>query len=306
MSHLELDTRLSAAALGASGARPLGFSSLQGGLYATLRALGVGPGSEVLCDPLFPFAALAVLHAGGRPRTPILDEYSVAATPAAWRTAWVPGVDVIVATAAFGADAGVSQLGLEVAVVLDRAHSVPSAIDMEAFAAVGFSFARGKPIDAGEGGLVLFASDDLRDRAHAWSCFGVLPDGAVLPGTPGLNLRPHPALPALVARARVRLEELLPAATAAGADLSAQLEPLGARRLLAGDEGWLHPFLSAPASALPDRLEAGGLAWRRCALKGTGAALAHSESTRARLRAQAVADRLHWYRPLLPPIWEEK
>ncbi len=66
-----------AAALGqASTGGSFAVSSLQLGLYCTLRGLGIGPGSVVACDPVFPFATLAALHMGAavvHPRVVIHD-----------------------------------------------------------------------------------------------------------------------------------------------------------------------------------------------------------------------------------------
>lgn len=308
MSPLALDHRLALAALGAppEPLHPLGFSSLQAGLYATLRALGVGPGSEVLCDPLFPFAALVVLHAGGQPRFPMLDDQGPVPRVEAWRAALRVGVEVIVATVPFGVDADVATLGDDAPLVLDLAHAMPAPVEHTGAAAVGFSFARGKPIDAGEGGLILFGSDELRNLAHAWACFGTLPDGAQQRGIPGLNLRPNPILPSLVVAGRARLEGLIDAVSAAGEELGLQLRHHGAQPLPRSQARcWQHPFLFPPRALPPGEIQADGILFKRCRLSFTGAEIAMESDAEVRWRAREMADRLYWYRPVLRPIWEE-
>lgn len=290
---------------------PLAVSSLQAGLYVTLRAFGAGPGAAVLCDPLFPFGALAALHAGARPVFPMIDG-GLVPSERAWREAWTGDLVAGVATVAFGEHTAASRAVVPrgIPLLLDCAMAPFGAARRLDADAVGLSFARGKPVTCGEGGLLVFHDGAHRESALRWARFGEgnEPGGPV---PPGLNCRLSPALVTVLRGSVERLRERspdLPSSWAAAVDrhpVLGRLRPLPHE----GSLGWFQAFevpRDIEREALPRYVVGAGLQWKRCLLRETATARVPGTPDRLHTAAVAAARRLAWYRPDPDEPWDQR
>ena len=299
----DLGARL-AAALGLRGEGGCtAVASWQLGMYCTLRALEVGVETTVACDPIFPFATLAALHAGATVVHPpvvvheqgyrvLLDEVDA---------------DVAVVTLPFGWPLDDAIAPARCPLVLDAAHAPLGEVawrdDVEA---VGLSFAASKPVSSGEGGLVLFRRPSLREACERWGRFGVGDNGSEAV-VPGLNIAMSPLLePALLASIEAapdREVHLDRSWSVASLGIGAGCTLLPA----AGAAGWYRPVLaseSAGADDLPATIDGDGVRWKRCCLPGPAADVCGARGAGAGVRP--LVERLAWYRPVLDHVGGER
>jgi dTDP-4-amino-4,6-dideoxygalactose transaminase len=171
--------RAFAAAVGA--AHGVGVSSCTAGLHLALRALGVGPGDEVITSPMtFPATANAALHAGA---TPVLADVLpglLTLDPEAVRAAIGPRTRAIVAVQYAGWPCAMRELGevarrSGLALVEDAAHALGATYEGRPAGSLGdvgvFSFYATKNITTGEGGMVTTDRSEIlprlrRERLH--------------------------------------------------------------------------------------------------------------------------------------------
>lgn len=289
---------------------PLAVSSLQVGIYAALKSFGVGRGTTVLCDPVFPYATLAALHAGARPGFPRLGD-DVVPTAEAWRNAWQPHVGAAVATVVFGHNSLTSSPasdGLTCPVILDCAFApfARQSDHAEEVDVTGYSFATGKPLSCGEGGLLLFRDPRARERALRWSRFGVGDDADNPEQVPGLNFCISPALLPVLRASRARLFDVLQRLSDSWEEVEATRPLPEHTRYFADRIGWFHAFLTVrddDARRFPVTVEANGIGWKRCHLKSSATTLVAGVAEETREAAESIVRRLLWYRPVLDEPW---
>lgn len=175
-------------------AHAMAVSNCTAGLHLALRALGVGPGDEVLvADYSFPATAHAVLHTGARPV--FVDVLATTGTldPAAVAAAVTPRTRVLVVVDSLGMPADWAELtGLArdhgLALLADCACSAGATYDGRPTGAFGdvaaFSLHARKGVTSGEGGVVVTDDPDFARRVRAESAFGILGPRSRPPGEP--------------------------------------------------------------------------------------------------------------------------
>lgn len=166
-----------------------GLSSLE----ACLRAAGVREGDEVICDALFPFAAMATCNVGGVPVTADIDSESLTLAPVAVARVVGPRTRAVIATAAFGVppDARALRTVLatrpDIRLIEDHAQAFGVQIGGARIAAgaelAAFSFQRGKPLSCGYGGGVASSEKAMDEQVRRYLCLGWYPrrasDGSI-------------------------------------------------------------------------------------------------------------------------------
>jgi len=145
------------------------FASGRGALYAILRALGVGPGDEVIV-PGFTCLVVpaAVIFAGAVPRFADIDQRTFNVDPASLADQVGSRTRVVVAQHTFGAPADLAafrRAAPSAAIVEDCAHSSGAAVHGTRLGAAGdaafFSLELTKPISAGSGGVAVTGRADI-------------------------------------------------------------------------------------------------------------------------------------------------
>lgn len=158
-------------------------SSCTAGLHLALRALGVGPGDEVVvADYSFPATAHAVLHAGARPVFVDVLESTGTVDPAAVERALGPRTRALMVVDSLGMPADWAELG-ELArnrglpLLADCACSAGATYDEQPTGAFGdvavFSLHARKGVTSGEGGVLVTDDVSIASRVRAESGFGI-------------------------------------------------------------------------------------------------------------------------------------
>ncbi|WP_336320479.1 DegT/DnrJ/EryC1/StrS family aminotransferase [Streptomyces lavendofoliae] len=152
-------------------------------LFLALRALGVGPGDEVVV-PAYTFVATAtaVVLAGATPVAADVTEKTLHLDPVAVRAAAGPRTKAVVAVHLAGAPADTDALrSLGLPVVEDAAQAHGAARDGRPAGSLGdvacFSFQSGKAMTAGEGGIVVTGDRGLYERVWSLHNVGRSPEG---------------------------------------------------------------------------------------------------------------------------------
>ncbi len=158
----------------ATGARhAVGVANGTDALTIALRAIGVGPGDEVVV-PSFTFyaSAEAIPPTGARPVFCDVDPATFCVTPETVRAALTPRTKAVVVVHLFGNVAPVAEIeALGVPVVEDAAQSAGSTVGDRRPGALGtvatFSFFPSKNLGAfGDGGAITTSDDEVADRAR--------------------------------------------------------------------------------------------------------------------------------------------
>ncbi|MFG3505511.1 DegT/DnrJ/EryC1/StrS family aminotransferase [Streptomyces sp. NPDC047821] len=152
-------------------------------LFLALRALGVGPGHEVIV-PAYTFvaSATAVVLAGAVPVAADVTEDTLHLEPAAVRAVIGPRTRAVMAVHLGGAPADVEALrSLGLPVVEDAAQAHGAARHGRPAGSLGdvacFSFQSGKAMTAGEGGIVVTGDRALYERVWSLHNVGRSPGG---------------------------------------------------------------------------------------------------------------------------------
>ncbi len=154
----------------------LTVSSCTAGLEVALRALGVGPGDEVIV-PAFTFVATAtaVLHAGAKPVLADVDRETGCLGVAGVVAAVTPRTRAVIPVHLYGQIADLGAIrevlrGRRVHVIEDAAHCVEGSLRSvrpgQASDAAAFSFYATKNLTCGEGGAIAFRDAAVADRAR--------------------------------------------------------------------------------------------------------------------------------------------
>ena len=180
------------------------FNSLASGLSATIGALGIGPGDQVILPPWTMSAtAAAILHWGGIPVFADIDEHSYCIDPKSVELLINPKTKAIIAVDIFGQSSNIEQLKKiaskhNLKIISDTAQAI-GATRNNKFAGTladvgGISLNYHKHIHTGEG-AVMFTNDDelaLRlklIRNHAESVVSEIPFEVNLVNMVGHNYR---------------------------------------------------------------------------------------------------------------------
>lgn len=291
---------------------PLAVSSLQVGFYTVIKSYGISTGDTVLCDPVFPYAALAVLHAGAKPVFPLLDG-DIVPSVEAWQDAWQSNIRAVIGTVAFGYNSltkNISPSSSNCPVILDCAF-VPFSINFKYpkdADIIGYSFSTGKPLSCGEGGLILFNNPQLRENALRWSRFGLGDYPYETQWIPGLNFCMSPALLPVLKKSRARLFKIRQCLIDSWEQIKSQLLFYEYGKYYGDNFGWFNAFLidrDIDFHHFPHIVEASGINWKRCKLKSSATMLVPNVPVRKRKAAESIARRLVWYRPVISEPWEK-
>ena len=158
----------------------VGVNSGTDAIAIALRALGVGPGDEVVTTPFtFVATAEAIVTAGARPVFADIDPFTGNLDPAEVQARLTPRTRAVVPVHLYGVPAAIPDLPESIAVVEDAAQAFGATVDGRKVGTLGragaFSFFPSKPLGGcGDGGLVATDDTDLaasarRLRAHGAS-----------------------------------------------------------------------------------------------------------------------------------------
>lgn len=139
-------------------------------LHTSLQAAGAGAGTEVICDPVFVFGALAALYANAVPRFVDINADTHNMDPDKLEAAVTDRTRAVIATHAWGLPAQIDRI-VEIAhrhnliVVEDCAHSILATYKGRCTGRWGdigsFSFQGSKQMSLGDGGMATTDSDEL-------------------------------------------------------------------------------------------------------------------------------------------------
>ena len=198
---------------GAIAAAEAAFGELHAGLalllpsasYAlrvALQAGGVVPGDEVICGAIdWPSGYAAVGSLGATPVPVAADPRTLTLDPAAVAAARTPRTRAVIACHLHGVCADVPairRLLPDLTVIEDVAQALGNRMDGLLAGTLGdmavLSLGPGKPLDAGEGGVLLSDGYARHDRAVAIACHPLrqLLTGLSDPDPAALAIRPHP------------------------------------------------------------------------------------------------------------------
>jgi len=175
----------------------VGVNSCSAGLIVALRALGVGPGDEVITTPMtFAATAASILHVGATPNLVDVEPATGLIDPDAVRAAIGPRTVGILPVHLYGQLADMRALraladahGLFV--LEDSAHGVEMERDSvrpgELGDAVVFSFYATKNITCGDGGAIATPNRALADRMRLLRNHGVTKAAADRHGAPYIH-----------------------------------------------------------------------------------------------------------------------
>lgn len=284
-------------------------------LRVGLQVMGVQPGDEVLCAAIdWPAGFAAVLSLGAIPVGVAVDPATLTIDPVAAAKASTTRTRAVIACHLHGVCADVPALRDRlpgVGVLEDAAQAFGCSLDGKPAGTLGdvavFSLGPGKPIDAGEGGVLVCGDAGVHQAAVALACHplrqllaGMPPDAAP---AEALSMRPHPMTAVLALDA---LAGFSPRSGQRAHDETRRLLAADARLRPLGDEGRhasAHPFVPVLLSA--DRRPSGtaeppdpppGVRWTRSGARvlpcvpGTERAAAAGLLARTRLAARQIPD----------------
>jgi dTDP-4-amino-4,6-dideoxygalactose transaminase len=147
----------------------IAVSSGTAALSVALAALGVASGDEVICPAYdWPSGVAAIRSLGAKPVFADIDPSSLTIDPASAVNCISGRSRAVLATHCFGIPADIPRLRMhlepfDIPVVEDCAQALGASIDGQPVGSMGtaaaFSLGPGKPVDAGEGGLVVFQEE---------------------------------------------------------------------------------------------------------------------------------------------------
>ncbi len=158
-------------------------ASCSAGLFLTLKAMGIGPGDEVVLPSMTFIATLtAVIHCGARPVLADIDPDNLGLDPEAFSRAITPRTKVVIPVHLAGHPCRIKEIitiagqhGIKV--MEDAAHSFGAAVDGTRIGGFGdatvFSFYATKCITTGDGGLVTTANQEMADKLQLLSFHGM-------------------------------------------------------------------------------------------------------------------------------------
>ena len=161
------------------------MNSAMSGLHCAIAAAGVGPGDEVICDPIVHFGAVAVMYNNGVPVFADVDPYTFTIDPESVRSEITKRTKAIICTSIFGLPYNVDAIR-EIAkkynliIIEDNAQAIGAKYDKEHY--VGtlgdmgvFSFQQSKQLASGDGGIVTTNDKDLANEMRITRIIGWVP-----------------------------------------------------------------------------------------------------------------------------------
>jgi perosamine synthetase len=149
--------------------RVLATNSCMGALHIALQTIGIGPGDEVIVDPIVVFGGMAAMYQNGVPVFSDVDPETFNLTPASVAERITPRTKAIICTHHFGNVCdmeGILEVAAEhgIPVIEDCAHSLFARRNGRYAGLFGhfaaFSFNHRKQLSTGQGGFLLINADE--------------------------------------------------------------------------------------------------------------------------------------------------
>jgi perosamine synthetase len=162
----------------------IAIHSAMAGLQLGLMVIGVGEDDEVICDPIVPFGAKAVLYQHARPIFADIEAETHNISPASIRRRITPRTKAIIVTHLWGLPAPMDEIMAiarehQLGVVEDCAHALLATFDGKPVGTFGtagvFSFQQQKHLSTGDGGLIVTNDRYIWEQIDATLRFGVIP-----------------------------------------------------------------------------------------------------------------------------------
>ena len=159
-------------------------NSAMSGLHAAVAAAGVGPGDEVICDPVVHFGGAAIMYNNGVPVFCDIDADSMNMDPDSLEACITPRTRAIICTPIFGNPCdydGILRVAQKhgLAVIEDAAQALGASYNGKAAGTVGtmgvFSFEQSKHLTSGDGGMAVSDSLELADSMRQLRLIGWRP-----------------------------------------------------------------------------------------------------------------------------------
>lgn len=154
--------------------RVLATNSAMGALHLALQTVGVGPGDEVIVDPIVVFAGMAAMFQNAVPVFADINPETLNIDPASIRVRITPRTKAIICTHHFGSICDMDAI-LEIArehnlpVVEDCAHSLFATRGGRYAGLFGdfaaFSFNHRKQLSTGQGGFLLVNTEEFAEKS---------------------------------------------------------------------------------------------------------------------------------------------
>ena len=240
-------------------------SSGTAGLHLALRAVGVGPGDEVITSPFsFVASANAIVYCGATPVFADIDPVTLNLDPAAAEAAITPRTKAILPVHIFGYPADMptferiaQQRGLvlveDACEALGAKHADGPAVGARGNPAV-FGFYANKQLTTGEGGMITLSDPAMKERIDSERNQGRAPDmGWLDHDRLGFNYRLSDIACALGVAQLGRLDQMLEARARIAALYREALEPIEGLTLPCEDlggntRGWFVFVVQLPIS----------------------------------------------------------
>ena len=169
------------------GARhTIAVSSCSEAMFLVVKALGIGPGDEVITSPItFASTVHAILHNGATPVLADIEPETFGVDPAAVARALTPRTKLILPVHFGGQACRIGEIlriaqGAGIPVLEDAAHSFGAKVDGEQLGRMGtataFSFYATKNLTSAEGGAVTTEDDALAQRVRLLGYHGMSRD----------------------------------------------------------------------------------------------------------------------------------
>jgi perosamine synthetase len=161
----------------------IALHSAMAGLQYALMASGVGEGDEVICDPIVPFGAYAVLYCHGRPVFADIERTTHNMDPASVRERLTPRTKALVVTHLWGLPARMEDIMAivhehKLVVIEDCAHALFAERARRLIGTFGtagvFSLQQSKHMTTGDGGLVVTDDFYIAEQIQSMLRFGAL------------------------------------------------------------------------------------------------------------------------------------
>ncbi len=170
--------------------RAVAVNSGTSGLFLCARALGIGPGDEIITTPFtFVASATSIMTAGARPVFVDIDPVSMNMDPVKIEAAITKKTKAVLPVEIFGNPSGMDRIceiarAHNLAVIEDSCEALGSALNGKKAGTFGtmsvFGFYPNKQITTGEGGMILTDEDSLAELCVSLRNQGRAKDGGWL------------------------------------------------------------------------------------------------------------------------------
>ncbi len=159
-------------------------NSCMGGLHTALQIIGVGPGDEVIVDPIVTFAGMSVMYHNAVPIFADVNINKMNVDPESIRSKITENTKAIICTHLFGSVCEMDKINKiakehNLPVIEDCAHALFATRDGKYAGLHGdfssFSFNHRKQLSTGQGGFLLINNDEYADKS-GFTKFGRIPE----------------------------------------------------------------------------------------------------------------------------------